>query len=265
MLQYDARSRIGQVLVTVALALLVLVGIVALAVDGGNVYAERRKMQNAADAGALAGARALCLEHASTSVVETTAQEYAIGLNGAHGAVVTISGPFTVTVVATETAQTFFARAIGFPEVEVAARASAMCQGPAAGGGLWPLAVGEDVYSEDCVADPDNDIYCIECDEMFYAYISDPEISIANCDFPAVEIKKSGAYGPCATSLDPTEDQNLDGLPDNTSIATAEVGWTCRSRSSRSPTTARTRAVACRTWNAGSRTVTRDRYTPMTA
>ncbi len=46
----------GQTLVWVALAMVVLLAFVGLAIDGGAVYAERRRMQNAADAGALAGA-----------------------------------------------------------------------------------------------------------------------------------------------------------------------------------------------------------------
>ena len=49
----------GQTLVWVAVGMVVLLGIVALAVDVGHLYAERRHMQNAADAGALEAARAM--------------------------------------------------------------------------------------------------------------------------------------------------------------------------------------------------------------
>lgn len=180
----NARSRKGQVLVVVALALVALVGIVALAVDGGHVYAERRKMQNAADAGALAGARVLCYEEGATlTQVRNEAQKYAIDLNGAHGAEVTVSGPLTITVVATETTGTFFARAIGFPEVEVAARASAMCQGPEGAGGLWPLAIHEIVYTNNIT---------VPCGSLFYAFVNigtgDIE-DINDCDFANTEFK----------------------------------------------------------------------------
>jgi uncharacterized membrane protein len=48
----------GQALIVVALAIVGLVGIVALAVDGGNVFSDRRKAQNAVDAAALASAYA---------------------------------------------------------------------------------------------------------------------------------------------------------------------------------------------------------------
>src|SRR5581483_2006967 len=46
----------GQSVVIIALALVALMALMALVVDAGNAYAERRKMQNAVDAGAQAGA-----------------------------------------------------------------------------------------------------------------------------------------------------------------------------------------------------------------
>jgi Flp pilus assembly protein TadG len=50
------RRQRGQSLVIVALAATLLLGIVALGLDGGHLYMERRDVQNAADGGALAGA-----------------------------------------------------------------------------------------------------------------------------------------------------------------------------------------------------------------
>ena len=44
----------GQALILVVVVLVVLFGFMALAIDVGSLYANRRKMQNAADAGALA-------------------------------------------------------------------------------------------------------------------------------------------------------------------------------------------------------------------
>jgi hypothetical protein len=52
-------GRSGQTLVLVALMLTALIGLAALAIDGNQAYAQRRRAQNAADAGALAGTRAL--------------------------------------------------------------------------------------------------------------------------------------------------------------------------------------------------------------
>ena len=44
----------GQALVIVAFGLAALIGMAALAIDGGNVYSDRRHAQNAADTAALA-------------------------------------------------------------------------------------------------------------------------------------------------------------------------------------------------------------------
>jgi hypothetical protein len=53
------RDERGQVIPFVVLALLVLLGIISLVIDGGMAYVNRRYMQNAADAGALAAATLL--------------------------------------------------------------------------------------------------------------------------------------------------------------------------------------------------------------
>jgi len=52
--QIQGKQR-GQAIVIIALTLLVLVSLVALAVDGGNAYAQRRNAQNAVDGAAVAG------------------------------------------------------------------------------------------------------------------------------------------------------------------------------------------------------------------
>jgi len=148
----------GQVLVMVALALLALLAVVALAVDIGNVYQKRRDMQNAADAGALAGAWEICFGETGTEAAAiATAEDYAINRNGADGAVVTVSTPVTVTVLATKTVETYFAGIIGFDEIHVDADATAICGKAAAAGGIWPVAFdvrrwdfAEDNHQIDC-------------------------------------------------------------------------------------------------------------------
>src|ERR1035437_3974378 len=51
------RKEKGQALVLIALAIMGLFGMVALAIDGGMAFSDRRQAQNAADAGALYAAR----------------------------------------------------------------------------------------------------------------------------------------------------------------------------------------------------------------
>ena len=54
-----ARGRRGQALVLLGLAFAGFLALVALAIDGGNAFVQRRRAQNAADAAALSGARRL--------------------------------------------------------------------------------------------------------------------------------------------------------------------------------------------------------------
>lgn len=56
---HHARREEGQSLVFIALALLGLMAFLGLAVDGGNIYLQRRNVQNAADGSAMAGAVAM--------------------------------------------------------------------------------------------------------------------------------------------------------------------------------------------------------------
>lgn len=57
-----SRNERGQVIIMVALALTVLVAMTGLVIDGGMAWSNRRQVQNAADAAALAGTRVLGLD-----------------------------------------------------------------------------------------------------------------------------------------------------------------------------------------------------------
>lgn len=138
----------GQILVTVALAILVLLLFVGLAVDVGNIYAERRAMQNAADAGALAGAREICLGNGEPAAIEI-ARQYAVDRNGADGDMTAISvNGNNVNVVAGEAANMFLIGLIGFPTVDVTAEAEAACGEADSACGLWPVAFDVDIWDE---------------------------------------------------------------------------------------------------------------------
>jgi len=75
----------GQMLIIMVFILVGLLVVVGLAVDGGTVFLERRRMQNSADAGTLAGTRLLaagiCGESVTDADILTAIQEYA-GKNG---------------------------------------------------------------------------------------------------------------------------------------------------------------------------------------
>src|SRR6266852_3732648 len=71
------RGKKAQSLVIVALSATALFGIIALSLDAGRLYFQRRDVQNAADAGALAGAQELIPNAATTT--PTTAMIAAAG------------------------------------------------------------------------------------------------------------------------------------------------------------------------------------------
>jgi hypothetical protein len=136
----------GQILVQVAIMVGVLFAFVALALDGGNIYAGRRRMQNAADAGALAGAREICF--GDPALVTTTAREYAIDRNDAQSARVDVLDDYTVTVVASQTLDTFFAGVIGINVANVRGEAAAACGKVTTLCRVWPIAYDVISYTD---------------------------------------------------------------------------------------------------------------------
>lgn len=136
----------GQTLILVALAMVVLLLFVGLAVDVGVWYGQRRKMQNAADAGALAGAWELC-RPSTEGAAATKALEFA-QLNGANPALTEVSASAstgTVVVTATTDADLYLSR-LAITDFTIPAVAAAQC-GPADSGcGMWPVAFDLSTY-----------------------------------------------------------------------------------------------------------------------
>ena len=74
------RRPLGQTFLLVSIALVVVLGMAALAVDVGDLWTTRRLMQSAADAGAVAGADEIALGGSSTAI--TAAAKDAASHNG---------------------------------------------------------------------------------------------------------------------------------------------------------------------------------------
>ncbi|MCC7352522.1 MAG: VWA domain-containing protein [Anaerolineae bacterium] len=136
------RNESGQSLILVALSTLALLSILALAIDFGLAYTERRRMQNAADAAALAGAWVLADGGIDDDVYDAV-YEYAINQNRAlsfeayylPGNEVVGGGPVPanatgIKVIARTTFPTIFAGVVGFNTISAAGTA---------GGGFSPL------------------------------------------------------------------------------------------------------------------------------
>ena len=128
----------GQSLVIVAILLVVLIGMLALTLDGGYAYLQRRAAQTAADAGALAGAIELC-ETGDANLAVDRSLEYAIDRNGAEEAYASIADG-EVTVEAYITFSTFFGRIFSRPEITAAAIAAATCEPAGAAASVLPIA-----------------------------------------------------------------------------------------------------------------------------
>ena len=123
------RHESGQMLILFVLALGVLMGMVAMSVDVGMILHERRSLQNAADAAALAGVPEL---PESPSAAEARALEWAAnhGYTSENGATITVNTPYQGDVnyieVVIEVEEPFlFALALGLDSVDVSARAVA--------------------------------------------------------------------------------------------------------------------------------------------
>jgi Putative Flp pilus-assembly TadE/G-like len=133
------KSESGQSLVIIALGIIAFIAILALVIDGANAYAAKRQAQNAADAGALAGATYMCQYHDVAGGI-STAETYAVKNGAVNPPEVTASmSSATMIVTATVTRTTFFAGVIGYEQVSPVAVAEAACKTPV-GMGVLPVA-----------------------------------------------------------------------------------------------------------------------------
>lgn len=126
----------GAVAITLALSMVMLLGLAALVVDIGYAYEHRRHMQTAADAGALAGAAEIYRDRTG-SVVSSASTATALNgyVDGNGKIVVTVyhppaNGPHAddarfVEVLVEDNVATFFAGILDFDFLKVTARAVA--------------------------------------------------------------------------------------------------------------------------------------------
>ncbi len=174
------RREEGQSVIMVAFVLVVLIALVALVVDVGNAYAQRRVVQNAADAAALAATRELArgVQVTTNRLVLSKAKEYA-QMNGVDPNTVTAryfrfnpdtrtmtdlgavpntstrppSNADGVMVDAGKTFNTYLARVVGRNFLAASARSWGQVSKGAcvagAGSGLFPIAVNVALFDND--------------------------------------------------------------------------------------------------------------------
>lgn len=135
--RFGREKRRGQILLMYGIAATAVMGFAGLGVDGGHIFAQRRLVQNGADAAALVAARDIV--KASFSRIDDDVRTYV--QNNAEstttatwsyvnnvGATVGQPNATGVTVLATKTFPTIFLRALGIPTFTVNARATARAQ-----------------------------------------------------------------------------------------------------------------------------------------
>jgi hypothetical protein len=131
----------GQTIVLFVVALVGLVAMAALLLDGGNAYLSRRTAQAAADAGALAGARQWCLNHKTVDLLRT---EDVVPIVNANHAVLTSNADVSIVanqvVVRAHVIQnSYFAQVLGVAQADVTAEAAAGCYAPGSAEGVLPV------------------------------------------------------------------------------------------------------------------------------
>jgi Flp pilus assembly protein TadG len=147
------KNQAGATLVWVSLMMVGMLAMLALALDGGYAYSQRREMQNAADASAIAGGRIMGLG-GNTSQIETAVSQYA-SANGADTYSWTIiNGGNTIQVSVSRTFATFFANIVGIQQYTASAQAEASLSYLAGTGNLLPIIT---FLPEDCDGFNDDD------------------------------------------------------------------------------------------------------------
>ena len=163
----DRSRQQGQAIALLAIALAAIVAGVAVVVDGGYAFAERRQSQNAADFAAMAGTRVVGqhLVHKSespgnvTQAIQTTLAandailESATYIDDAGNALGNVVGStsipgnaFGVVVEAKTQWQPFLLGLLGITDWEAGAVATAKSPGTSLGGGVMPVGVQQSAY-----------------------------------------------------------------------------------------------------------------------
>lgn len=150
----------GQALIVIALALVGLIGIAGLVVDGGNAFQDRQQAQNAADAAALASARARIHGGSVVDAAMAAAAENGYNNDGVKSIISLYTppkdGPHAgdieyVQVIIRSTVTTYFMRVVSTNEIVNEVQAVARTKAPEIGPILHGHAVISLAPSSNCL------------------------------------------------------------------------------------------------------------------
>nr|HID13800.1 hypothetical protein [Anaerolineae bacterium] len=198
MAQFPYAER-GQALIFIVFAMVALLVIAGLAIDGGTVFLERRRMQNAADAAALAGTRllaeAICGEpEADDAAIAAEVNHYA-EINGVKapdnnvvadyvdfeervlghvgdGTIPTGATGISATVEISR--PTYFVTLVGIDTAGASAYALAMTGPPLMAGGILPMITDVDLVENRAPGEEFRIIFA-NCQHQEPCYIVDPD------------------------------------------------------------------------------------------
>lgn len=150
----DASER-GQLLVIFALALVALIGMTGLIIDGGDTALQRRDQQNVADAAAMAAGYAYVnnLDEVAAAHAVAAANGYVDGQNGTT--VTVTSGSDSITVDVSRPHRNYFSGILGFASWSVSTTASVVAGVPNAAYGTMPLIFNQEAFLNPANRDPD--------------------------------------------------------------------------------------------------------------
>lgn len=132
----------GQILVLFTIALVAMIAMVGLVIDGGSAFAQRRGQQNAADLAALAAADALYNGQTQAQAITVARNVAATNSypDGVNGVVITVTFPGDEVKVDVQAPhRNYFAGVVGQPSWQVATTASAIAGIPDTAAGAAPV------------------------------------------------------------------------------------------------------------------------------
>lgn len=152
--QHPQRER-GQVLVIFAIALVAIVAMTGLVLDGGSTFVQRRDEQNVADGAAMAGAYDYTWNHSVSSAVAAAqataaANGYTDGQNGVSVAVSVNaggSGEVDILVNVTKPHANNFSGIVGLSSWNVSTTATAISGGPNGAVGAMPVLFNKKAFN----------------------------------------------------------------------------------------------------------------------
>ena len=148
------RAQRGQILVVFVLAMVAIIGVIGLAIDGGGAYAQRRDQQTAADLAALAGANDYLLGNNASQAMDraraiSAANDFTnAGSTSVDVAIDTSNGvELQVTIVSPH--RNSFLGALGMPSWDVTTSATALSGFPDTAAGAGPFIFSISAFDDD--------------------------------------------------------------------------------------------------------------------